>query len=296
MDPAKELTVPAVKIRSFSVANALEIKCPDGKTLVTDPCLIKEGGPFACGYGAEDLEGCDYVFLNHSHSDHAESLGEVYDRFHPLILAHVSTCYALAKRYDIPYVRFIPFSNGDEYDFDSFRIKILPGRHNNQTPGNFYVRPSGRRDEFCDPGDQRMPPPMGDELDQELMNKGTMYGNNFLMTLPNNFRIGFFAGNPGFTEPQERNLWKTLHPDLLFSQRAKFDAPDYAETMADALEVTGARILVPMHIEDAYSGRYDPAEYIRAINEVCERRDLPGRAIFFERGKWYQISTGITRI
>ena len=291
----EELTVPVLRLRSFSMANALEIRCPDGKTLVVDPCLIREGGPFASGYTAADLEGCDYVFLNHSHADHAASLGEVYDRFHPLILAHASTAYDLAKQYDIPFVRFIPFSNGDEYDFGSFRLKVLPGRHNNLTPGNFYIRPSGRTDELCPPDPRRMFP-AGEDREARLGDLGTLFGNNFLMTLPNNFRIGFFAGNAGFSDPQDRNLWSGLHPDLLLAHRAKFDAPRCAETMAEALAVTGARLMAPLHIEDAYSGKYDPAEYIRGINAVCESRGIPGRAFFLERGKWYQIFTGIARV
>ena len=73
----------------------------------------------------------------------------IRDRYHPLIMAHAVTSFNLARLYDIPYIRFIPFVNGDEYDFDSFKIQVVPGRHNNLVPGNFMVRPSGRRDELC---------------------------------------------------------------------------------------------------------------------------------------------------
>ena len=99
------LEVSTVKIRYFAF-NCLEIKLPSGKTVVVDPCLHKEGR-MSCGYGVEDLEGCDYVFVNHSHGDHVGSLGELYNRFHPQIMAHAATSYDLAKLYDIPYIRFI---------------------------------------------------------------------------------------------------------------------------------------------------------------------------------------------
>ena len=85
MELAKTLSVSSLKVRYFAF-NALEIKMPDGKTLVVDPCLEKEGH-FSCGYDVDDLEGCDYVFLNHSHGDHAASLGKLYDKYHPLIMA-----------------------------------------------------------------------------------------------------------------------------------------------------------------------------------------------------------------
>ena len=45
----EKLEIPALKLRYFAF-NCFEIKLPDGKTLVIDPCLKKEG-KFSCGYG-----------------------------------------------------------------------------------------------------------------------------------------------------------------------------------------------------------------------------------------------------
>ena len=131
-----------------------------------------------------------------------------------------------------------------------------------------------------------------------------MYGSNFLMTLSNNLKIGFYAGNAGMEDPQDRNVWKQLRPDIIFAHRAKFvfadessKAPyDYAEKMADILEITGARVLLPIHIEDAYRGKYDPAEYVAKVNAICEKRGLPGRMMFLERGQWYQFSTCVEKV
>lgn len=292
MNLADNLSVATLKARYFAY-NCLELKLPGGKTLVVDPCLSKEGR-FSCGYDVNDLEGADYVFLNHAHGDHAASLGEVYDRFHSLILAHAMTTFSLAKLYDIPYIRFIPFTVGDEYDFDAFKIKIIHGRHNNYVPGNFMVRPSGRRDELC--GTRTMPA-IGhpNQLSQDLGDMGSMFGSNFILTTKNNLRVGLFAGNPGMTDPQDRNTWKALRPDIIFAHREKF-TNDYANKMADILEITGARVLVPIHIEDAYKGTYDPAEYVANVNRECERRGLAGRMLFMERGQWYEFSTGVTRL
>ena len=282
------LEINSLQVRYFAY-NCLEIKLPDGKTLLVDPCLRKEGG-FACGYDVGELEGADYVFVNHSHEDHVASLGEVYDRFHPIILANAAISYELAKLYDIPYVRFIPFVTGDEFDFDSFRIQIVHGRHNNYVPGQFMVRPSGRRDELCPGNGIKLE--YDDPVAQELAWKGSMYGSNFLLTTKNNLRIGLFAGNPGMTDPQDRNTWKMLRPDIIFAHREKY-TNNYADRMADILEITGARVLVPIHIEDAYSGKYNPAEYVNAINERCEQRGIAGRCMFFERGRWYRFYTGV---
>ena len=285
------LGIPSLKARYFAY-NCLELKLPSGKTLLVDPCLRKEG-TFACGHDVSELEGADYVFVNHSHEDHVASLGEVYDRFHPVVLANATISYELAKLYDIPYVRFIPFVNGDEYDFDDFKIKIIPGRHNNYVPGQFMVRPSGRKDELCPGNGIKLE--YDDPVAQDLAWKGSMYGSNFLMTTKNNLRIGLFAGNPGMTDSQDRNMWKNLRPDIIFAHREKF-ANDYANKMADILEITGARILVPIHIEDAYKGTYDPSEYAANVNKECERRGLVGRLLFMERAQWYEFSTCAVKI
>ncbi|MBP3871129.1 MAG: MBL fold metallo-hydrolase [Faecalicoccus sp.] len=281
------LIVPSVKLRYFAF-NCLEIKLPDDKTLVIDPCLNKTG-TFSCGYDVHDLEGCDYVLVNHSHGDHVDSLGEIYDAFHPLILAHAHTAQDLATFYDIPYIKMVPFTHGDEFLFDSFQVKVVRGRHNT-TPA-FLVRPSGRVDEIAE---KVWDLHFDDPLEERLSNAGSMYNSNFLITLSNNVRIGFCAGNPGMTEPEDANLWRRLRPDIIFAQRAKWSEADYAEKMSNVLSVTGARIMVPIHIEDAYKGEYDPAKYVSDINKVCEEKGLLGRAMFLERAKWYQFTTGVS--
>ncbi len=89
------LSIPVFKVRYFAF-NCLEMKLPGGKTLVIDPCLEKEGR-YSCGYDEQDLEGCDYVFVNHTHGDHVKTLGKVYDRFQPLVMAHAAVAFELAK-------------------------------------------------------------------------------------------------------------------------------------------------------------------------------------------------------
>ena len=289
MELQKALSVSSIKLRYFAY-NCLEIKLPDGKTLVIDPCLNKTGA-YSCGYDVDDLEGCDYVLVNHSHIDYVDSLGKVYDKFHPLILAHAHTAQDLATFYDIPYIKMVPFTSGDEFLFESFQVQVLRARHNS-APG-FLVRPSGRVDETAKHvWDLRLEDP----LEDRISNAGTMYNSNFLITLSNNLRIGFAAGNPGLTEPEDQNLWMQLRPDILFTQRCKYNVPDFAERMSHAIAVSGARIMVPIHIEDAYSGDYDPAEYIAAINKVCEEKNLPGRAMFLERAEWYQFATNVYKL
>lgn len=291
MEFEKSLNVPALKLRYFAF-NCFEIKFPSGKTLVIDPCLEKEGR-FSCGYDENDLEGCDIVYVNHSHGDHVATLGKVYDRFKPLVFANAVTAYDLCVQYDIPFIQTLPYVSGDTFDFGDFRLDIFHARH----ALNNMRRPSGRQDDFVNvffkPGAH--PPVEQTELEEKLGNMGTLYNNNFVMTTAQNLQIGFFAGNPGLTAPEDRNMWKNIHPDIVFAHRAKYTV-DYANMMADVLELTGARIMIPMHIEDAYSGAYDAAEYTANVNKECARRGLVGRMMFLERGQWYEFNSCITKL
>lgn len=291
MEFTTNLNVPYLKLRYFAF-NCLEIKFPSGKTLVVDPCLIKEGR-FSCGYDESVLEGCDYVYVNHTHADHVASLDKVYDRFKPLVMANSAVAYDLATFYDIPYIQIIPYVSGDTFDFGDFKLDILHARH----ALNNMRRPSGKEDDFENVFFKAGMKPIeySSPLEEKLGNLGTLFNNNFVMTLPCNLKIGFFAGNPGLTAPEDREMWKTLKPDIIFAHRAKYTV-DYANMMADVLELTGARLMMPLHMEDAYSGAYDPAEYTANVNKVCQERGLTGRMMFLERAKWYEFYSGVAAV
>lgn len=284
----EKLEVPTLKLRYFAF-NCFEIKLPDGKTLVIDPCLKKEG-KFSCGYDENDLEACDYVYVNHTHGDHVDTLGKVYERFHPLILAHERVAFDLAELYDIPYRDIYPFATGMTYDYGSFKLQIVPGRHNDI--GRIY--PSGREDNSDSLYSFKGPKiDFGEGLAKKLGNMGTMYNYNFLLTLPNNLRIGFIAGSPGMSV-EDDIIWSQLRCDVVMPQRARWGYPNWKEQMVHALEVTGARLMIPLHIEDSYKGTYDPEEYAAEVNKLCEEKGVYGRMMFLQRAKWYEITTGIS--
>lgn len=292
MDSNNQLCIRDVEIRYFAY-NCLEIKLPDGKTLVIDPC-IKRDGKYGCGYDENIIDGCDYVLINHAHWDHTLSLGELYNRFHPIIMAHSETVFDLATFFDIPYMKMIPFVDGDVYDYDSFKVEILRARHN---PAKmFMVRPSGFVDNTANDKFLREHLDSLTEVERKIENLGSIFNNNFLITLPNNVRLGLFAGNPGMIEPEDKNLWQQLRPDILFAHRAPISYDNWAERMANNLAVSGARIMVPIHIEDNFLKTIDPYEYIAQINNACERMGILGRALYMERAEWYQFSTKVCRV
>lgn len=287
-----QLCVRDVKIRYFAY-NCLEIKLPDGKTLVIDPC-IKKDGKYGCGYDENIVEGCDYVLINHAHWDHTLSLGELYNRFHPIIMAHSETVFDLATFFDIPYMKMIPFVDGDVYDYDSFKVEILRARHN---PAKmFMVRPSGYVDETATDKFVKVHLNGLTEEEKRIENLGSMFNNNFMITLPNNVKLGLFAGNPGMIEPDDKNLWKGLRPDILFAHRAPITYENWAEKMANNLAISGARFMVPIHVEDSFLKTIDPHDYVAEINSVCEKRGILGRAFYMERATWYDFYSGVSPV
>lgn len=282
--------VSALKIRYFGY-NCFEILLPDGKTLVIDPCLEKNG-EFAGPWDERILEGCDYVYVNHTHTDHVASLGKVYDRFQPTVFAHERVAFELARFYDIPYWDVYPYATGQFYDMGDFSIRTVPGRHNDAGK----VRPSGKTENpesFYASLLERLQ--FSSSLERELFDMGAIYNHNFLLTLPNNLRVGFIAGKPGL-RLEEETIWKELHPDIVIAQRASINDKDFAKKMAYVLKITGARVLLPTHIEDAYTGKYNPDDYVAAVNRECQEQGIYGRMIFLQRAKWYEIMTGVSLV
>ena len=68
----RSVTSHGLRFRWFT-CNCTEIRLPNGKYIVIDPFLPSPEDPkwgkmgMSCGYAVADLEGADYVILNHAH-------------------------------------------------------------------------------------------------------------------------------------------------------------------------------------------------------------------------------------
>lgn len=115
-----------------------EFKFLNGKTLLTDPWYSwdEPNHPLAkiCppGFKTDNLEGADYVFLNHTHGDHIQNLQEVYDRFKSTVITHSAVAAELAKAFDIPLTSIYPVDFEGTYYFDGFSLKTHHGTHHSQ--------------------------------------------------------------------------------------------------------------------------------------------------------------------
>ncbi len=271
-------TVSQLRLR-WVQAQCYEIKLPNGKTIITDPFF--GGGKIQAPFPitADDLEGCDYIVLNHSHIDHVLNVPDLYKRFHPLILCDTRFAFELSKAFDIPFGSIFPVQEGGQYVFDDFRVRVSATIHN-PVAGDSAIRrmkTAGRTlEEF------------GVDGTADLTKVGSLCNLNYLFTLPNQYRIGFAAG-VDMLNMQE--AWRNCGPNLLLRQRmVTATAEEYA---SDIIKLGGA-ITVPMHHETAFSYNCNMSEFMEKVNQELISAGYNGRALNPKRMKWYTVFSGIS--
>lgn len=270
-------SISTVKIR-WVQAQCYEIKLPNGKTIVTDPFfgggVIQPPFPISAG----DLEGCDYILLNHSHIDHILHVPDLYKRFRPLIICDTRFAFELSKAFDIPFGSIFPIQEGGEYVFDDFRLNVFPALHN-------PVAGDTARRRMANAG--KALKEFGVDVPAELTSVGSLCNLNFMLTLPNKFRIGFAAGVDMLNM---KEAWRTSGPNLLLRQRMVYaTAEEYAK---DIVDLCGT-ITVPMHHETAFPINSDMSKFMDEVNQRLDDMGYVGRAMNPSRMKWYSVFSGI---
>ena len=275
--------VECFKLRWFT-ENCTEIRLPSGKTIVIDPFLLKTEADaatpmdkgFVSGYGAEDLEGCDYVIISHVHGDHIGSLKEVYDRFQPAILVNGWSAFPLAKVLDLPLGSIIPMTDGNHYDLVDFEIDWIQGRH---SPASGAMSPSKRM--------ERMGTSQSLE-EVELGMMGTIYNSNFVIDLKNGFKIGVDGGR---YEPELLKI-EQFRPNLIFGHSTKFPEIN-AQNYAQCLMRSGGQYLMAFASQNQKDGN---DKTIAMTNAILEEKGYSGRAINPKPGQWISFTLGAAAV
>ena len=277
----KEMIVSsALKFRWIN-AQCLEFKLNNGKTLLTDPWFTNlEGMGMLEGcapenFTADDIEGADYVFLNHTHGDHIWDLQSVIDRFHPWILTHSGNVLELMKAYDIPVTDMYPLDYEGTYYFDGFILETHHAthhrRHETMQSGMFHA---------------------GDK--DTVMTMGGTFNMNFVLTTDQGMRIAFIGGND---DGMTKRLQGVHKPNLIIRNKmsSSKQKEGAAQMFADWFAETDTQILVPMHYEQWL--KKDP-EFARQVyedmNRIMEEKGMTGRVAPLERCRWYSLNLSIT--
>jgi len=117
----------------------------DGTTVVlVDPFLTQfarwEPGAVAAGPDPDaayvpdsaridrHIRRADYILVTHGHSDHALDAGYIATRTGANIVGH-ETIANLARAYRVPEQQLITVVGGEDYDFDTFSVRVIPSIH-----------------------------------------------------------------------------------------------------------------------------------------------------------------------
>ena len=276
-------TSTALRFRWIN-AQCFEFRFPNGKTLLTDPFfdfpVNDEKSPIAKmtlpkKFTAEDLEGADYVFINHHHADHNYNLGDVCGRFHSTVITHSATALETVRVFDIPLTSVYPVDFGDIYYFDGFSIETFHGTHHAQ---------KGIWSTWYNSGMVR---DCGEHM-ATITAMGGIFNMNFLLTTDEGMRILFIGGNnDGMLERIPR-----LRPNVVIrnKMRSSKELDHVAEEWAEFASQANCSIMIPMHYESWENTMPEfPAQVFRDMNNIMEERGLAGRVSPLERTRWYTL-------
>ena len=272
----------ALKFRWIN-GQCFEFKLNNGKTLITDP-WYQGGGELAgkClpGFATEDLEGGDYIFLNHGHGDHTANIQEVYDRFHSTVICHSAIAMEVARCFRVPLTSIYPVDYEGTYYFDGFILETHHGTHHAQ-PSDYEktIERFSSRSDF--PGSP------------ELNAMGGVFNMNFILTTDQGMRIAFIGGNDDgmLKRMTGKNKPNIVIRNKMASSKVKTGV---AETFADWFAQSDIQLLVPMHYETWLT---DDPEFAAKVNDdmnkIMEEKGAVGRVAPMVRGKWYTLDLGI---
>lgn len=267
-----------------------EMKLPNGKTILTDPCYDYPDNPdhpiadlFRLrGFSTEDLEGCDYLILNHTHGDHMANLEEVVMRFRPMVICHSGVAAEIAQVcQDMPLTSVYAVDYDGTYYFDGFRLETFHGVHK---PQKFTWRQS-----MAD----------GDDISQQpklarLHTLGGLFNMNFLITLENGFRIAFVGG---MDDGMSQRL-RVLRPNIALRNKItnEKNVEQVARDWYGFMEESYAQIVIPMHfevwenMEPGFAG-----QTFEAANRLAREAGLNCRMLAPKRTEWYDIQMSVVR-
>lgn len=258
-------------------ANMVEMRLPSGKTFVTDPFYTDGGGisfQLPLKISIDDFDACDYIFLNHAHPDHYLNIKEFVDKFHPLVFVDSMYAGELSRTMGIELAYIFPVEVGHTYYFPEFRLDTYHGRHNALTGigfGNYAYTEKLFGVKGTEPLDQY----------------GSLFNTNFMLTLPNGYKIGFAAGIDNLNQAE---AWRNSQPNLLLHQRMVYTTPeDYAQEVTSL----GGQLVLPIHHETAFAFNADMQKFTEEVNGLLAARSAACRMFNPKRMKWYTVQTGI---
>lgn len=272
------MTIDGFKFRYIN-AQCYELILPNGKHILTDPYISDQGLTGFREFKLDEIERCDYVFLTHTHWDHASDLGAICNKFDSKLFCGAPVAAELSEYFKIKPGRIYPFENMDTYEMEDFTLQAVRGRHFPMLKLGTY---GGQPEDY--------PETFAAASYRHLNFQGTLFSYDFCITLSNNVRIMFVSGTT-----ELNNIYRvadTFRPNVLIRHTA---GSHPGSEWAQAIARFHAQLALPSHQDNLYSGKWGKTmdDFTAEIQE--ELKKLGSSTVFVnpEPYRWYDVCLGL---
>lgn len=139
----------------FLGINGFEFKA-NGKTLLVDPYVSRDPARLSVpAVVRKHIKEADYIFLGHSHWDHAADVAEIA-KYTEAIIHGSETMLNICRYFKIPETRLRQFENRRAFILESFSVTPLKSKHKEPVgyPGYYHQPPTkiDRASDYCEGG------------------------------------------------------------------------------------------------------------------------------------------------
>lgn len=108
----------------------IRLTLPDERVIIIDPWLTENP---ACPDHLKTPQRCDMILLTHGHFDHVADVGQLVERFNPMIVGNFELCGVLEKQ--IGKGRFSGMNTGGTQTVDGVRVSLTQAFHSSAVDG-----------------------------------------------------------------------------------------------------------------------------------------------------------------
>ncbi len=188
------------------------------------------------------VQEVDFILVHHSHFDHLADVPYIAKKTGAKVIGTETTCNIL-RAYDIPDEQLYPVKGGEDYQFDNFSIRVIPGIHSALNEKHYidnraYSEPPQaplRVSDFIEGGSLMF---LARFANHEVMTMGSM---NFIEREVDGIRpdvllAGVNRSQLGLYKYNERLLKATRNPDIIIPTHWDNFRLPYGYSQQDAVE------------------------------------------------------------